>query len=159
MSRLLRRSIAMTCLLLVTAGACGGDDAPSGTPVGGSGEVTVVGAWARTSPMAVSNGAVYADITSASDDAVVGVSVDATVAGAAALHETVAGATGAMMMHPIDELALPAGRVVSLAPGGVHIMLTDLVAPLEPGRSIAVVLTMKNGATVRFDAVVGDAAP
>ncbi len=46
-----------------------------------------------------------------------------------------------MTMQPVDSIELPAGEAVELKPGGYHIMLLDLVKPLEVGQSIDVTLT------------------
>lgn len=50
---------------------------------------------------------------------------------------------GSMTMKPVDSIELPAGEAVKLEPGGYHIMLLDLVAPLEVGQSIEVTLTFE----------------
>ena len=46
-------------------------------------------------------------------------------------------------MRPIDGLDLPAGTAVVLEPGGYHVMLLDLVAPLELGTEISLTLTFE----------------
>ena len=46
-----------------------------------------------------------------------------------------------MTMQPVDSIELPAGEAVELKPGGYHIMLLELVKPLEVGQSIDVTLT------------------
>lgn len=155
--------ISVVAVLGVSLAACG-----SGGSSGGSGKVEVTDAWARTSAMSQSTGAVYMTITSPTDDAVVSASVDASVAADAQLHETmmemsattVAGEMGgSMMMHEVDEVPLPGGRAVAFKPGGYHIMLTDLVSPLVAGNSVKVTLTLESGATVTFDAEVREDAP
>lgn len=133
--------------------------------------LTVEGAWARTSPMMASAGAAYMTLTSATDDAVVGASVDPSVAGTVELHETKMADTGdmtattaegmapAMEMVPVDEIALPAGEAVALEPGGLHMMLLDLAAPLEVGTTIQITLELASGATQVVDVPVLDEAP
>lgn len=59
-------------------GACGSDS-----------DVEVEGAWARNSPMAVTLGAAYFDLTVAEDDRLVGAQVPADVAASAEIHEVV----------------------------------------------------------------------
>jgi copper(I)-binding protein len=162
---------------LLLAG-CGDDDdsdtteAPAGSEAT-AGEITVDGAWARTSPMATDRGAVYMVITSPVDDALVGASVPAEVAGTVEIHETVVMTEGtgmgtpadsavdamAMTMRPVDKIDLPAGEAVALEPGGYHIMLLDLVAPLETGTTIEVTLTFESGATTTLDVPVQEMAP
>jgi copper(I)-binding protein len=43
-------------------------------------------------------------------------------------------------MHPVVELALPAGQPVELEPGGSHVMLIGLADPLEVGESFDLTL-------------------
>ncbi len=52
---------------------------------------------------------------------------------------------GVMRMRRVDALELPAGRTVSLAPGGVHLMLMGLSQPLRPGATVSVRLTVSHG--------------
>lgn len=104
-----RRTVAASAVLALAAatllGACGDDDtaqdtAPtteaaamaSTTAAASSGDAyEVSGVWARTSPAMASAGAVYLELTNPTDadDAIIGVSVPAEVAGRAELHETV----------------------------------------------------------------------
>jgi len=48
-----------------------------------------------------------------------------------------------MRMRAIASLALPAGQPVSLAPGGYHIMLIGLAAPIEVGARVPLTLTIE----------------
>ncbi|MBL8777143.1 MAG: copper chaperone PCu(A)C [Acidimicrobiales bacterium] len=148
--------------------------------------LTIADPWARTSPMDTTYGAVYLELTSAEGDALVGASVSADVAGTVEIHETVpaddstgttmagegmsgeeeadtTGTTvagmGAMTMQPIESLELPAGETVALEPGGYHIMLIDLVAPLETGEEIEVTLTFESGGERTIAVPVQDDAP
>ncbi len=142
------------------------------------GELTMTGAWARTSPMMASNGAIYMEITNATDadDALLSVSVDPSIAATAELHETRAAGgdmgggdmggdmgsstTAPMMeMAEIDRLDIAAGEAVSLQPGGYHIMLMNLAAPLTEGQELVVTLTFENAGDIEVTAVVGDGAP
>jgi copper(I)-binding protein len=41
-----------------------------------------------------------------------------------------------MRMRQIEELKIPAGKEVELAPGGVHLMLIQLKKPLKPGEMV-----------------------
>lgn len=49
-----------------------------------------------------------------------------------------------MKMREIAALDLPAGQVVELTPGGLHIMLLDLKSALRPDQSIALTLVFKD---------------
>lgn len=161
--------------LLVTA--CGDDTDPTGTA-----SVEVSAAWARTSPMTAANGAAYFTISSPVADSLLAVSVEPSVADRAELHETVmaepTGTTmamgsdtamgmgsdstmpmGEMTMREVESIALPAGTAVSLAPGGLHVMLLDLAAPLEVGTTITLTLTLETAGEVEVEVPVLDEAP
>jgi len=66
------------------------------------------------------------------------------------------GDMGAMTMREVDGVDVPAGGTVELAPGGFHVMLLDLVAPLEAGDSFPIELTFASGATQSVTAEVRD---
>jgi periplasmic copper chaperone A len=175
-SSVARRAIGATvAALLLLVSACGtspgGDDgAPS--------EITVSDAWARTSPMVVTRGAVYMEIRNAggTDDALVAASVDSSVAASVEIHETVAvmptGGMGTgmgdgdaspgsemMEMRPVERIEVPAGGSASLEPGGYHVMLLDLAAPLEEGGTISVTLTFEEAGEIEITADVRATAP
>ncbi len=52
---------------------------------------------------------------------------------------------GVMEMRQIDGLKLPAGKPVTLKPGGLHLMLINLKKPLKAGEEIELVLDFKDG--------------
>jgi hypothetical protein len=54
--------------------------------------------------------------------------------------------------------AVPARGSHRLAPGGDHLMLMDLTAPIRPGDEVTLTLTLAGGATVGFTAVGKDFA-
>ena len=65
---------------------------------------------------------------------------------------------GMMEMRPVDRIEIPAGATVALEPGGYHIMLLELVAPLEAGTTIEVTLTFEESGEQVVTADVRDAA-
>jgi copper(I)-binding protein len=64
-----------------------------------------------------------------------------------------------VMQEMTDGLPLPAGETVSLAPGGYHIMLLDLVEPLETGDEFEVTLDFENADDVTLTVTVSETAP
>jgi hypothetical protein len=103
-----------------------------------SGPVEVTDAWARATPGGAQAAAVYATIAAPTGDRLTGVSTPA--AKKADLHSmTMDGSV--MKMREVDGIDLPAGRAVTLKPGGYHIMLTGLVHPLKEGQSVALTFT------------------
>jgi copper(I)-binding protein len=53
-----------------------------------------------------------------------------------------------MKMRQIDRLALPAGKTVQLSPGGYHLMLLGLKAPLKAGDSFPLTLKFEKAGEV-----------
>jgi hypothetical protein len=50
---------------------------------------------------------------------------------------------GVMQMHAVEAVALPAGKPVSLKPGGYHIMLVNLTRALGEGDQVPLTLTIE----------------
>lgn len=132
--------------------------------------LTIDGAWARPTPATATNGVTYFRITSPVDDVLESVAVPADVAGGAELHETmVEGGThdmatmsdvgGEMSMVPLEYLVVPADERVVLEPGGVHLMLTDLAAPLETGDTFLVTLQFADAGERQVEVAVQNDAP
>ena len=59
------------------------------------------------------------------------------------IHETTMDDAGTMMMGEVPAIDVPAGATVMLEPGGYHIMLMNLAAPLETDQEFDVVLTFE----------------
>ena len=55
---------------------------------------------------------------------------------------------GMMTMKQVASILIPAGETVTLEPGGLHIMLLDLAAPLVPGETFEMTLEFASGAKV-----------
>ena len=72
---------------------------------------------------------------------------------------TMAMGEGEMVMQEVDSIALPAGVAVELKPGGYHIMLIDLVAPLEVGTTIKITLVFEKAGEITLEFPVLDEAP
>ncbi|KGA12813.1 MAG: hypothetical protein GM46_0455 [actinobacterium acAcidi] len=168
----MKRSKITGLLLAVVAGAgllasCGSDDSSSSSGP----EITKV--WARTSPMETSLGAVYMTIASKDGDELTDVSVDSSIAAMAQIHEMVMASaetdismpmtteamSGEMVMQEVDSIVIDAGGSVDLMPGGYHIMLMEIAAPLELGAKFDVTLTFAKAGKVTVTAEVRDEAP
>lgn len=117
-----------------------------------SAAVKIEGAWARPSLQGQRTSGVYMKLTSDADVTLVGVSSPA--AGAAEVHEMKMDGD-VMRMRPLAGLRLPAGRIVELKPGGLHVMLTDLKAPLMKDSSVPLTLVFRdaNGRETKQDIV------
>lgn len=171
-------SLALAGGLVLGAAACGdSDDETATTTAAEAAEGIVVSdAWCRTSPAMTTAGACYVRIENGSGeaDALVAASVPSSVAARAELHETAMGdgsdttmgmgmgegsgttmgGTGMMTMTPVDRIELPAGETVSLEPGGHHVMLLELAAPLETGSTVTLTLSFERAPGQTVDAEV-----
>ncbi|WP_376088494.1 copper chaperone PCu(A)C [Roseomonas sp. CCTCC AB2023176] len=61
---------------------------------------------------------------------------------------------GVMRMRPVEGIAVPAGGTVTLAPGGLHLMLIGLAAPLRAGDRVPVTLTFERAGNVQVELTV-----
>ena len=103
--------------------------------------VKVEAAWARASVQGQMGTGAFMNLTAAQPLSLVGVSSPA--AGVSEVHEMKMEGD-VMRMRPLAQLALPAGQTVELKPGGYHLMLMDLKAPLKPGTSVPVTLRLRD---------------
>lgn len=124
-----RALLASVLLLLASCGQNGEPDIRPGN------------AWARPT-RGDAPGAVYVAINNkgSADDRLVGVSTDR--AAMAMVHQTEL-VDGVATMRMAGEINIPAGQRVEMVPGGTHIMLQGLRAPLEPGDSFDLVLNFR----------------
>lgn len=106
-----------------------------------AGAVDVDDAWARaTLPTQKASGA-YMTVTSTTPARIVGVS--SPVAGIAQVHWMAMQGT-TMKMRAVEALELPAGKTISLEPGGYHVMLMDLKRPLTKGDRFPLTLRIED---------------
>ena len=117
-------------------------------------ERQVDGAWIRLPAVPGRPGAAYFTLHGGAADATL-VAVASPRAARAELHESMANG-----MRPVVSVPVPAGGIVSFAPGGRHVMLFDLDPRLPPGSSAALTLSFADGRTLSTTApVVGAADP
>ena len=121
--------------------------------------ITVSGAWVRGTVQGQTATGAYMQLRSADGATLLG--ADSPDAGIVEIHEMrMEGNT--MRMRGVDKLELPAGQAVELKPGGYHVMLMDLKAPLKKGDTVAIKLKVrsKSGQTqdVEVKAEVRDVA-
>ena len=70
-------------------------------------------------------------------------------------HQTI-NDNGVMKMREIEKLTLEPQGMMMFAPGGAHIMLTGLKAPLKAGDSFPLVMTFEKAGDVKVDVKVVD---
>jgi len=113
----------------------------AGSAIAQSAAIKVEGAWARASvPGQMGTGA-FMKLTAKDGAKLVGASSPA--AGVTEVHEMKMEGD-VMKMRAIPALDLPAGKSVELKPGGYHVMLLDLKAPLAKDTTVPLTLTFKD---------------
>ena len=119
--------------------------------------VMVMKAYARASATpGAETGAAYVSLMLHGEaDRLVAVSTPA--ARMAGLHESRL-VDGVMKMVPVDGIAVPANGMLEMKPGGYHIMLMGLAAPLKQGEEIELTLTFQKAGEVKVKAKVGGVA-
>ncbi len=103
--------------------------------------VRVDGAWARTSVQGQSGTGAFMRLTASEPLTLLRAS--SPVAGVAEVHEMKLEGD-VMRMRAVAALELPAGQTVELKPGGYHLMLMDLKAPLQRDTSIPLTLVFRD---------------
>ena len=123
-------------------------EVPAFAAVSAAGELTVKGAVMRAVGPGVANTAGYVTIVNrgARDDKLL--SASCACARSVELHLSHV-MDGTAMMMPAGEVLVPAGGQVSFAPGGYHLMVMGLKAPLTDGRTQDVVLKFERAGTVK----------
>lgn len=129
------------------------------TPV--AGQITVLDLMAPVAPAGMTNGSVYFTLQNGTDQPLHLQGAMATVAQALSFHETV-NDNGVMRMNgQPDGFTIPAGENLVLEPGGKHLMLENLRAPLVAGEQFTLTLTFADAAALTLTVPVMDhgAAP
>ena len=121
--------------------------APCGAEPVKPGSLTVDAAWARASAGVARAGAAYLTIVNAgaADDRLIGVA--SPVASRVEIHSHAMN-EGVMRMRRIEAVRIPAGESAELGPGGDHVMLIGLAAPLRKGETFPLTLTFETAGAI-----------
>lgn len=126
------------------------------------GSLDITQPWARATPKGASTGAAYLTVTNSGSNAERLSCASSAAAGKCQIHE-MAMDNGVMKMRPVEGgLEIKPGQTVTLKPGGYHIMLEGLKAPLKAGDKLEATLTANDGASVKVDfpvAAIGAPGP
>ena len=109
--------------------------------------ISIVAPWARATPGGAKVGAAFLEIQAKAgrDDKLIGVSSPA--AQVVEMHDHVSDG-GVMRMRKLEAIPVPGGKAVTLKPGGLHIMMIDLKAPLKEGEAIDLTLQFEKAGTM-----------
>ena len=159
-------AVGLAGALALTA-CSGGDDADGATTDAATGtgtaaaqdagldELEVRDPWAKAADAGMS--AAFGTLHNPTDGDMVVVAASSPSSPMVELHETVE-VDGVAQMREVEGFTVPAGGDVVLEPGGNHLMLMGLTAPLTPGAEVTVVLELADGTTLDVVAPVKEFA-
>lgn len=137
------RSAALAILILFTAAPTHAQQGP----------IRVETAWARASAGEAKNGAAYMTLHNVGTGPDKLLSATSSVAGKVELHNHIMVGNVAQM-RPVDAIEVSPGSPTVLQPGGLHVMLLDLKAPLKAGQSFRVTLNFERAGMVEATVAV-----
>lgn len=97
--------------------------------------IEISGAWARPGREGGTS-AIYMDILNGSSQTDTLISISSAVAGMTEVHESYEKEEGMMGMRSVETVIAPGQDILSLQPGGLHVMLMKLNRPLAEGDSV-----------------------
>lgn len=115
-------------LLILTAGTAAAADLEVKSP------------WVRGTVTGQKATGAFMELSAPGGAVIVGAS--SPIAGVTEIHEMKMDG-GVMKMRPAPRLEVPAGKTVSLAPGGYHVMLMDLKQQLKKGDTVPLTLQVE----------------
>ncbi|GAB5470876.1 MAG: copper chaperone PCu(A)C [Rhodospirillales bacterium] len=140
-----RLLLAATLLLIFPAGLAAHDFKV--------GDITADHPWARATAGQAPNGAAYMTLTNAGETADFLTGASGDVAERIELH-THNMVDGVMQMRPVEKMQVAPGEPTVLRPGGLHIMLIGLKAPLKQGEMVPLTLTFEKAGTLEIEVAV-----
>lgn len=139
------RNILATALFLIVAALASANAQPS--------SIQVDGAWSRATLGQSRTGAAYLTLATRAGSADRLVSASTAVAGKVELHNHIMVGNVAQM-RPVDAIEVAPGSPTVLQPGGLHIMLIDLKAPLQAGTSFPLTLVFEKAGAITVNVAV-----
>lgn len=105
-----------------------------------SAQVVVKDAWVRATVAQQKATGAFMQLTAPRAGRVV--AAKSPLAGVTEIHE-MSMENNVMRMRALPALDLPAGKMVELKPGGLHVMLMDLKGPVAEGQTVPLTLTVE----------------
>jgi periplasmic copper chaperone A len=118
----------------------------SGKPVV-AGNLVISGAWARAAPAGMPVGAAYFTIENRGKQPDGLLAIASSAAAKVELHRTTV-ENGMSRMRPAGEIVIAPGSRISVAPGGLHLMLMDLKYPLLEGNYLPLTFTFRRAGKI-----------
>lgn len=127
--------------------------ASAGVFAGAADQVTVQDPYVRLAPPNAPATGAFMVIRNTGDKDVKVIKADNPVSKVTELH-THLNEGGVMKMRPVAAIDVKAKGEAVLKPGGLHVMLIDLKAPMKEGDTVPLTLTFDDGSTKKVDAKV-----
>ena len=148
----IKLALAAAALSLAACNPSEPAKAPAAETPTATAAVSATDAWCRPSPNGAKAGGCYVTLTAATDDRLTGGSTPR--AASLQVHEMKT-ENGMMKMAELTAgLPLPAGQAVALAPGGNHLMLIGLTAPLVAGETVPLTFQFASAPAITVQAQV-----
>ncbi|WP_263310686.1 copper chaperone PCu(A)C [Brachybacterium atlanticum] len=159
------RRAALAAALLLPLAACGSDPS-DGSETGGAASdgggtsaegLILVDPWVKAAEEGMTSA--FGTLTNATGRDLQLIAASTPTAGMVELHETTGDGSGGMSMQEKEGgFPVPDGGELVLEPGGDHLMLMDLAAPLRPGDEVELTLQCEDGTELVVTATVKDFA-
>lgn len=156
----IRRIALALATAVVALGGCAstdsGDSATSSSSAAASAgaELSTSDAWVKAADGDMT--AAFVTLKNTTDKDVTIVSATTDMSSMTELHEMVEKDGQMTMQEAKDGFVVPASKTLELKPGGFHIMVMQLKAPVAAGDKHTVTLTLSDGSEVTFDAIAKD---
>lgn len=150
----MQRRLILAGLIVALAAACSPPQSAAPTPASGP-QIRVEGLTLSPSIPGQDMVAGYMMIRNEGGAADRLISVQSTAAAHIDIHESRSDERGVMRMGAVPGgLSVPAHGTVTLAPGGLHLMVMDVAAPLSVGQRVPITLNFERSGAMQFEAVV-----
>lgn len=130
-------------------------DSPSGTSAAEQ-TLSIVNPFTSPTPPGAMVAAVFTKIVNTTNKADRLIAVESSAAREVQMHETVEEGGALRMLHRPEGFEIPAGGTMELKPGGAHLMLIDLKAPLSMGETITLKLLFEEAGALEINVPVKD---
>ncbi|HET8726557.1 MAG TPA: copper chaperone PCu(A)C [Alphaproteobacteria bacterium] len=111
------------------------------------GSIRIDHPWARATPGEAPTGAGFMVLINEGEEEDRLIGAEADIAETVEIHGHNV-EDGVMRMRPVDDVTIPAGGMVALAPGAYHVMLIGLKAPLAEGDRVPVTLSFEKAGEI-----------
>ena len=118
-----------------------------------AGDLMVSDAWVPTAPPSASTHAAYISLHNLSSTPRTLIKISSENYGMVHLHESKE-TDGVSTMSMLHQIEIPAGGMLMMKPGGLHVMLMGAKSAVEEGAIVPLVLEFANGEQLKVDAEV-----